>query len=59
MLSFAFFGKMYTETEMRLPEFDIDGVTILVLFHSGVMTCTEFVCGKILDKLSAADTGAI
>ena len=44
-----FFGEMYTDTEICLPEIEIDGTTTLVLSHRGVMVYIEPVSYTHLD----------
>ena len=52
-----FFGEMYTDTEICLPEIEIDGTTTLVLSHRGVMVCIEPVCDILSGAFDAADAG--
>ena len=50
-----FLGEIYTDTEICLPEIEIDGTTALVLSHLGVIICAKAVYDKTSGEFSAAD----
>ena len=49
-------GEIYTDTEICLPEIEIDGTTVFVLSHKGAMVCADAAV-PITAAFSAADTG--
>lgn len=49
-------GEIYTDTEICLPEIEIDGTTVFVLSHKGAIVCADATV-PITAAFSAADTG--
>ena len=49
-------GEIYTDTEICLPEIEIDGTTVFVLSHKGAIVCAD-ATAPITAAFSAADTG--
>lgn len=51
-------GEIYTDTEICLPEIEIDGTTVFVLSHKGAIVCADATV-PITAAFSAADTGTV
>ena len=52
-------GSITTDAEIFLPESEMDGTTIFVLPHRGVINCAKAVCIEKAEIVSAADTGTV
>lgn len=52
-----FSGDIYTDAEICLPAIAIDGRTLFVLSHLGVMAFSKEDCTRSVEEISVADTG--